>query len=48
MKCVCGKEFEPKRPWQRYHAKGCGDKVRQERRKKRVRKALRLVDSLGK
>jgi len=47
MKCPeCGEEFEKKRPWQRFDKPECAQKQRNKRRTKRVKKALRHLDTV--
>lgn len=45
MKCPeCKKDFEKTRPWQRYCSDPCGQRQRNKRRAKRVKKALQMAD----
>ena len=42
MKCPeCGKDFEKKRPWQKYDDPACAQKKRNRRRVKRIKKLLK-------
>ena len=48
MKCPeCGKDFEKKRPWQKFDTPACGQKRRNRHRTKRVRKALRQLAAVA-
>ena len=42
----CEKRFSPSVGWQRFCSRKCGDVVRQRRRAKKVRAALRIAEGL--
>lgn len=42
----CNKLFLPRRPWQAYCSRDCGDRMRAKRRYRKIKKLIRQADAM--